>query len=37
LHRARAVVFVAVFVSSLLLTLRGEVTWKGRRIRLRAG
>ncbi len=37
LYPLLAVVFVAVFVCSLLVTVRGEVTWKGRRIRLRAG
>jgi 4,4'-diaponeurosporenoate glycosyltransferase len=37
LYPLLAVVFVAVFVWSLALTLRGEVTWKGRRIKLRAG
>jgi 4,4'-diaponeurosporenoate glycosyltransferase len=37
LYPLLAVVFVAVFVCSLVVTLRGEVTWKGRRIRLRAG
>ena len=37
LYPLLAMVFVAVFVCSLLVTLRGEVSWKGRRIKLRAG
>jgi 4,4'-diaponeurosporenoate glycosyltransferase len=37
LYPLLAVIFVAIFLFSLLVTLRGEVMWKGRRIRLRAG
>jgi 4,4'-diaponeurosporenoate glycosyltransferase len=35
LYPAPAVVFVAIFLWSLVLVARGEVRWKGRRIRLR--
>jgi 4,4'-diaponeurosporenoate glycosyltransferase len=35
LYPVLAVVFVAVFLGSLLLTARGRVRWKGRTIRLR--
>jgi hypothetical protein len=35
LYPLLAVVFVTVFAVSLVLTVRGEVRWKGRRVRLR--
>jgi 4,4'-diaponeurosporenoate glycosyltransferase len=36
LYPVLAVVFVLVFIASLLLVVRGEVRWKGRRIPLRS-